>query len=107
MLEQPAHLAAFRLQRTGKKRFIGSFRKRGQHAFRPLLRDGRLRLQLARRETQAMHLHNGQMAERIRQALSALREWWRGASGTHAYGCYLHHVEKNRTKPLTPQEFYL
>jgi uncharacterized short protein YbdD (DUF466 family) len=49
----------------------------------------------------------GQITESIRQALSALRELWRGASGTHAYDSYLHHAAKDNTKPLTPQEFYL
>jgi uncharacterized short protein YbdD (DUF466 family) len=44
---------------------------------------------------------------RIREALNALREWWRGASGTHAYECYLNHAEKHTGKPLTAQEFYL
>lgn len=58
-------------------------------------------------ETGAMHMHSADIRVRIRQALSALREWWRGASGTHAYDCYLNHVQKDRTKPLTPQEFYL
>lgn len=52
-------------------------------------------------------MHNGEIRLRIRQALSALREWWRGASGTHAYDCYLNHAEKNGSKPLTAREFYL
>jgi len=54
-----------------------------------------------------MHKLNGKIAIGMREALSALREWWRGASGTHAYACYLDHVEKNSIKPLTPREFYL
>jgi uncharacterized short protein YbdD (DUF466 family) len=44
---------------------------------------------------------------RILQALSALREWWRGASGSYAYASYLKHASKNRAKPLTAEEFYL
>jgi uncharacterized short protein YbdD (DUF466 family) len=54
-----------------------------------------------------MRPNRGQITEYIRQAVSALRELWRGASGAHAYDCYLHHASKNSTKPLTPQEFYL
>jgi uncharacterized short protein YbdD (DUF466 family) len=48
-----------------------------------------------------------QMAKRIQQALIALREWWRGACGTHAYDAYLQHAEKQRIRPLTAQQFYL
>lgn len=51
--------------------------------------------------------HNGQIATRIRQTLTALWEWWRGASGTHAYDAYLRHAEKQSAKPLTAQQFYL
>lgn len=51
--------------------------------------------------------HDEQISERIRQALSALREWWRGASGTHAYDAYLQYAEKYSKKPLTAQQFYL
>lgn len=54
-----------------------------------------------------MDMQTGEIATRIRQALNALREWWRGASGTHAYDCYRNHAEKDSSKPLTPQEFYL
>jgi uncharacterized short protein YbdD (DUF466 family) len=49
----------------------------------------------------------GLITQAIRQAFSALSELWRGASGAHAYDSYLHHVAKNSSKPLTPQEFYL
>ena len=48
-----------------------------------------------------------QICKRIRQALSALREWWRGASGTHTYDAYLQHAERQNRKPLTAQQFYL
>ena len=41
------------------------------------------------------------------QALSALREWWRGATGSYAYPSYLEHANKNCAKPLTAEEFYL
>jgi uncharacterized short protein YbdD (DUF466 family) len=54
-----------------------------------------------------MHIHSAEIRVKIRQALNALREWWRGASGTHAYDCYLNHAGKNSSKPLTPQQFYL
>jgi uncharacterized short protein YbdD (DUF466 family) len=45
--------------------------------------------------------------KRILQALSALREWWRGASGSYAYPSYLQHANKHCGKPLTAEEFYL
>jgi uncharacterized short protein YbdD (DUF466 family) len=54
-----------------------------------------------------MPLDRTEIRTRIGEALNALREWWRGASGTHAYDCYLNHAEKNNGKPLTAQEFYL
>jgi hypothetical protein len=44
--------AAFRLSRAGKKRLGGGVRKRRQHAFGIMLRDGRLWLQLASRPRQ-------------------------------------------------------
>ena len=54
-----------------------------------------------------MPMDSAEIRVRIREALNALREWWRGASGTHAYECYLNHAEKHSSKPLTAQEFYL
>jgi hypothetical protein len=44
---------------------------------------------------------------RIRQALAALLEWCRGASGSYAYPSYLLHAKKNRATPLTAEQFYL
>jgi len=54
-----------------------------------------------------MDQYDRQIAKRIRQALAALREWWRGASGTHAYDAYLQYADKRSAKPLTAKEFYL
>jgi uncharacterized short protein YbdD (DUF466 family) len=51
--------------------------------------------------------HERQIFNRIRQALTALREWYQGACGTQGYDAYLQHAEKRRTKPLTAQQFYL
>jgi len=51
--------------------------------------------------------HGRQIFQRIGQALSALREWYRGACGTQGYDSYLRHAEKQSTKPLTPEQFYL
>ena len=50
---------------------------------------------------------NTQIVGRIWQALTALREWCQGACGTQAYASYLRHAEKQSTKPLTPEQFYL
>jgi uncharacterized short protein YbdD (DUF466 family) len=51
--------------------------------------------------------HDRQIVLRIREALAALREWCRGAYGTQGYDSYLRHAEKQSTKPLTPEQFYL
>jgi hypothetical protein len=58
-------------------------------------------------KTRAMHKDSAEIRARIGEALNALREWWRGASGAYAYDCYLNHAEKSRSKRLTAQEFYL
>ena len=51
--------------------------------------------------------HDRQIVDRIRQALSALREWCRGAYGTQDYDSYRRRADRQCTKPLTPEQFYL
>jgi uncharacterized short protein YbdD (DUF466 family) len=48
-----------------------------------------------------------QIVTRVGSAGSALWQWLRGASGEHAYECYLHHAEKHADEPLTAEQFYL
>src|ERR1700674_1648664 len=107
MLERPPHVAAFGFQRASKRFRPGNVKQRGHVAARGLLRFRGLWLRLGLSPDRNPMSGWAQIVTRVGSAGSALWQWLRGASGEHAYECYLHHAEKHADEPLTAEQFYL